>query len=336
MKFKRMASLTVSLVLAASVSCATVFAADRNKMTLLGTEHAELDSITSMTDNREIDFDYSYYTSAAATAKSRVVQTYTADRGVAIKLRDLGLPILKEGNTITAGWSTVKTDTVYENQASAETAKGFVRPGDDITDALSQDTVYTLYPVFRSLTESELATQEAEELNAEKVAKDENGTEISAAKVKIHVKALSEDEVSNALKASGANAATSALYDITITDSSGNKVTVLDGKTVAVSLERPKLDGNVSFKLYHINGNTAEEVPIEVIDDAIIFNSSSFSPYVLTWKISSGISGSGNPMTGDDLNALPFIIIAGVALAAVVAVLVIRKVKGGNDDKDGE
>lgn len=332
MKPKRMASLVMSLVLAASVSCATVFAADAGKMTVLSAEQTKLDSVINSVDNNSLEFDYAYYTSRTASAKSKVTKTYIVAEGAAVTLNDLALPTLKEGSAVTAGWSTLKTETVYETQEQAETAEGFVNPDDDITETAFHNKVYTLYPVFRSKTSDELAAEAAEEAKAEKVAKDENGTEISEAKINVEVKALSGDEVSNALKASGANAATSALYDITITDDNGNKVTVLDGKSVTVTLERPKLDGNVSFKLYHINGNKAEEVPIQVNGDCITFSNSDFSPYVLTWKISSGISGSGNPITGDDFNVVPIIIIAGVALAAAVAVLVIKKVKNGKDE----
>lgn len=335
MKSKRMASLLVSLILAAAVSCTTVFAADWNKMTLLGSEQTEIDSMINTADDETVSFDYSYYTTKAAASKSKVTKTYTAPEGEIIRLSDLALPILKEGSTVTAGWATVKTENVYETQADAEKAEGFVQPNEDITHALAQGgAVYTLYPVFRNKTEDELAAEAAEEAKAEKVAKDGDGNEISVSKVNVGVKALSGDEVSNALKASGADAATSALYDITVTDDSGRKVTVLDGKAITVTLERPKLDGNVSFKLYHIQGDKAEEVPITVNGDSIIFSASEFSPYVLTWKISSGISRAGNPATGDDFNVVPFIIIAGVALAAVVALLVIKKVKGGKDEEE--
>lgn len=331
MKLKRMASLVMSLVLAASVSCTTVWAADLAKITVLGAEQTKPESVVSATANENIELDYAYYTARNAAAKSKVTKTYTVKEGDSVTLSDLVLPTLKEGSAVTAGWATVKTEKIYESQAKAEAAEGFVQPDDDITEVLFHSKVYTLYPVFRSKTEDELAAEAAEEAKAEKVAVDETGTEISAAKVNVEVKALSVDEVSNALKASGANAATSALYDITITDDNGDKVTVLEGKSITVTLERPKLDGNVSFKLYHIDGNKAEEVPIRVNGDSIIFSNSDFSPYVLTWKIASGSSGAGNPITGDS-SLLPVFIIAGVALAAIVALLVIKKVKGGKDE----
>ena len=330
MKLKRMASLFVSLVLAASVSCATAFASGEDKVSTLSSEQV-LSGVTKMTGDNAVRFDYSYYTTRTAAAKSRVTKTYEAVDGSAATLADLKLPVIKEGGAITAGWSTVKNDTVYENQAEAEKAEGFVKPSDQII--VAHDAVYTLYPVFRNKTEDELTAEAAAEAKAEKIAVDENGTQISAAKVNVNVKALSGDEVSNALKASGADATTSALYDITITDDNGRKVEVLEGKSVTVTLERPKIDGNVNFKLYHIENGKAEEVKIVVNNDSIIFNSDSFSPYVLTWKISSGISGSGNPLTGDDFNVVPIIIIAGVALAAVIAVLVIKKIRDGKDDE---
>lgn len=331
MKFKRMASLLVSLALATSVSCATVFASGHDKVTALSSEQI-LSGITKATEDGSVRFDYSYYTNMAASTKSKVTKTYTAAVGSAVTLDDLNLPVIKEGNAITAGWSTVKNETIYENQTEAEKANGFVKPSDEISYSVAEDTIYTLYPVFRSKTEDELSAEAASEAKAEKIAVDGNGIEISAAKVNINIKALSGDEVSNALKASGANATTSALYDITITDDNGDKVKMLEGKSIEVTLERPKIDGNVSFKLYHIENGKAEEVKIVVNNDSIVFNADSFSPYVLTWKISSGISGSGNPITGDDFNALPIIIIAGVALAAVVAVLVIKKVRDGKSD----
>lgn len=331
MKFKRMASLVMSLVLAASVSCTTVLAADSAKITVPGAEQTKVDSVMSAANDETIELDYAYYTTRNAAAKSKVTKTYTVSEGASVKLSDLALPTVKEGNAVTAGWATVKTEKVYESQAKAETAEGFVKTDDDITEALFHSKVYTLYPVFRNKTEDELAAEAAAEAKAEKVAVDENGTQISEAKVNVEVKALSGDEVSNALKASGANPATSALYDITITDDNGDKVIVLEGKSITVTLERPKLDGNVNFKLYHINGNKAEEVPIQVNGDSIIFSNNDFSPYVLTWKISSGISGAGNPLTGDN-SLLPVFIIASVALAAIVALLVIKKVKGGKDE----
>lgn len=373
MKYKRIAALAAALLMTVSVAGSTALAADWNKSTMVGLEQTRSDDGTKIIRREAVKFDYSYYTAKEASSDSKVTKTYVyqvasdtkgseevttdengkkavvvtipftpaetaklAASGVTVRLADLKLPVLKDGDAITAGWSTVKTEKIYETQTKAEAAKGFLLPESEITDLLTKAKGCTLYPVFRNKTAEELAADALIEQKAEKVAKDKNGTEISAAKVNVNVKALSEEKVSNALKVSGADSATSALYDITVTDKNGDNVTVLKGKTVTVTLERPTLDGNVNFKLYHIDGSKAEEMEITVSDDAITFESDEFSPYVLTWHVSSGASDRNNPSTGDDFNVVPFIIIALLALAAGVTVIVIRKGKSGGDDDEEE
>lgn len=370
MKSKRIATFAAALVMAFSVAATPAFAAEWSKGMIKETTSTSDDG-TKITKCEVIQFDYSYYTTRSASSDSKVTDTFVyrkasevakedvipgengkkavevsvkftkeelakfAQSGVAVRLSDLSLPDLKENNAVLAGWASAKNDKIFETQAKAEKAKYFLRTNDEITDLFTRSKGCTLYPIFREKTKEELKADALVEQKAEKVAVDKDGNEISAAKVNVNVKALAQDEVAGALKASGVDSASAALYDITVTDSNGNNVKVIDGKTVTVRLDRPKLDGNVSFTLYHIDGNKAEEIEITVSDDAITFENDEFSPYVLTWKISSGVSDGNNPATGDDFNVVPIIIIGALALVAGVAVVIIRKAKSGSDD-DGE
>ena len=361
MKSKKIAAFAASLLMAFSVAVTPVFAAEWSKTMIRETKSVSDDG-TKITRCEVIKFDYSYYTTRNASADSKVTDSYIykkatetaseevipgdngkkaveislkftkeelaafAENGVTVRLKNLTLPDdLKDADAVLAGWASVKNDKVFESQTKAEKAKCFLHPDDEIMDLFTRSKGCTLYPVFRAKTKEEQKADALVEQKAEKVAVDKKGNEISSAKVNVNVKALAQKEVAGALKASGADASAAALYDITVTDTNGDEVKIIKGKTVTVRLDRPKIDGNVNFRLYHIDGSKAEEMEITVSDDAITFESSEFSPYVLTWTISSGVSDGSNPATGDDFNVVPILIIGGLALVAGIVVVILRR-----------
>lgn len=372
MTFKRITALAMALVIGVATAGFSASAAEWNRDAMLRVTQSRSSDGAKITKREVIAFDYAYFTTKKAAADSKELKTFvyreasetkseqvtdTKDgkkavtvtlaftnkeldalkaEGVTVRLSDLALPVPTDFDAAFAGWATVKTVKVFSTQEEAAKTKGFVAPDAEITPDLCKNALYTLYPVFRNKTQAELAAEAEAEAKAEKIAVDQNGTEISAAKVSVNVKALDEQKVDDALKATGADASNAVLYDITVTDRHGDKVEVLEGKAVTVTLARPSLDGNVSFKLYHIENGKAEEMEIAVSDDAITFESDEFSPYVLTWTVSAHTpaSGGSNPPTGDDLNVGLLIGLAAGALVVAVVVLVIRSKRGkGGDDE---
>ena len=154
---------------------------------------------------------------------------------------------------------------------------------------------------------------------------------------KLHVKITDFDEQSKQqiletvaafaknFKVTGEN---TLIYNISLLDDLDNPVTVTHGK-IKLRLHYPEAVGsnyrNYVFKLYHLDGDNAEEIPTTCKPDGIYAETDNFSPYVLSWNKASS-TGSAN--TGE--SSVLIWVMAGLCVLSVTAagVVIYRKRKG--------
>ena len=174
-----------------------------------------------------------------------------------------------------------------------------------------------------------------EENEGEFVAQNADGTQYTADQIVVHVNTIPSDTEAAATyrQMVDADAERSVVYDISITDSDGNVLTMLPGKTLTVSVPLPMVDGQAVYELIHIaGGGQPESVTItKIAGDKAYFEAGSFSPYILKWDIpkstDSSATSNETPATGDNFSPVIFIVLLVVAAAAAGTVLVRRNKK---------
>lgn len=160
----------------------------------------------------------------------------------------------------------------------------------------------------------------------EYIAVDADGNKYTADQIVIHgnTSPLSAESAAQFIKLVNGDPDRAAVYDITITNKDNKPLKLIDGKTIKVRLSVPRIGRTVSFRLYHISGDSAQSVSFSMNGGSPEFNASGFSPYVLTWH---DINSTGSPGTGDDFSPVIFIVLILISASAAAGAIAYNKLK---------
>ena len=160
----------------------------------------------------------------------------------------------------------------------------------------------------------------------EYIAVDADGNKYTADQIVIHgnTSPLSAESAAQFIKLVNGDPDRAAVYDITITNKDNKPLKLIDGKTIKVRLSVPRIGRTVSFRLYHISGDSAQSVSFSMNGGSPEFNASGFSPYVLTWH---DINSTGSPGTGDDFSPVIFIVLILISASAAAGTIAYNKLK---------
>lgn len=115
-----------------------------------------------------------------------------------------------------------------------------------------------------------------------------------------------------AIEKAGTDPDNSVVYDINITDPGLNRLAIIPGESISVSIPIPdNVNRNADFSLYHIRSDgRAERIAVRVDGDSIVFEGKEFSPYILTWSDNAA-----------EQTTAPFTLSGGIIIAIAGAVL---------------
>jgi hypothetical protein len=225
------------------------------------------------------------------------------------------------GDTTTP--STGNDDTTTPSTGNGDTTTPSTGSSDTTTPSAGSDKTYS------AVAAENLA---AAEVSSDAVAKDAAGNVADIKNAKVTAKddyvSAQKAEIDSILTNNGINPGENKLYyNVSLTGADGSALT-LEGGSVKLTFAYPAgiNADNYDFNVYHIKTDgTVEQLSVTKADNGIVVETTSFSPFVISYTLKaadtasgSGENSSDSVNTGDSANPAPYVIMLGAAMLLVL------------------
>lgn len=105
--------------------------------------------------------------------------------------------------------------------------------------------------------------------------------------------------------------------DIALTDATGNSLLLNSGKLYITFAYPEGADKNSAIKVYHLNGDVLEDMPVMLTDAGIRVEVTSLSPFAVVYEVQAEVVV---PPTGDATNAAPYVWMTLLSVAALAGI----------------